>query len=62
MAEVWPVKLTGADKAEFGVWLARCQAAGAAHTMTDAIRLGVRLAAQITDEDLRKMRAGNNHA
>jgi len=60
MAEVWSLKLTAADREQLGPWLARCQRAGAAGTMTDAIRLAVRLAAQISDEDLRKLGAGNH--
>jgi hypothetical protein len=58
MADVWPMKFTGADREKFGAWLARCQEAGAARTMTDALRLAVRLADSISEDDLRKMGAG----
>ena len=60
MAEVWSLKLTAADREAFGPWLARCQQAGAARTMTDAIRLAVRLAGSISDEDLRKLGSGKH--
>lgn len=58
MAEVWPVKFTAADREAFGLWLAKCQAAGAARTMNDAIRLAVRLASTIPTDQLPRMGAG----
>lgn len=59
MAQVWPVKFTGADKQDFTVWLDRCKQAGAARNMTDAIRLAVRLATSIPIEQLPKQKAGH---
>jgi hypothetical protein len=58
MAEVWSVKLTAADRKAFAPWLAKCQDAGAARNMNDAIRLAVSLASTIPTDQLPRMGAG----
>jgi hypothetical protein len=58
MAEVWIVKLTGADRREAEELLARCQEAGAATRMTEALRLAIRLAKTIPIDQLPKTGAG----
>jgi hypothetical protein len=54
MAEVYPIQFRGVDREPFAEWLAKCQEAGAAQTMTDAIRLAVRLAMTIPTDQLPK--------
>lgn len=58
MAETYAMKFTGDDRPAFDAWLAKCQAAGAARTMTDAIRLAVQLASAIPADQLPKLRSG----
>lgn len=59
VAQTFAMKFTGEDRPVFAAWLEQCKQAGAADTMTDAIRLAVRLASSIPTEQLTTMRAGN---
>jgi hypothetical protein len=53
-ADKYPIMLTGADREPFHKWLNRCRDLGAASTMTDAIRLAVRLGGKLTDEQIKQ--------
>jgi len=50
----FPMMFTGSDREPFDTWLTRCKKLGLASTMTDAIRLAVRLGGKLTDEQIKK--------
>jgi len=51
--ERFPMMFTAKDREPFNGWLDRCIKLGLATTMTDAIRLAVRLAETKTDEQIK---------
>lgn len=52
MTRRFPILFTHADRGPFTRWLNRCNKLGAAKTMTDAVRLAIRLAQAQTDETI----------